>query len=152
MPEPGEDLASLLARMRPALSEAPCVFVTRPRVTCEELEAALGSFREDEGVTLILEEERAARPGLEARPRWARITLTVHSSLSAVGLIANVATALAEAGISCNPMSAWYHDHLFVPWEQRQAALEALQQLSTSSPRDAAGGGAGGGRQRSDSG
>jgi hypothetical protein len=134
VPEPAEDLASLLARLRPALSEAPCVFVTRDRVTCEELEAALGSFREDEGVTLILDEERAARLGLEARPRWARITLTVHSSLTAVGFIAEVATALAEAGISCNPVSAWHHDHLFVPWEQRQAALDALGELERPPP------------------
>jgi hypothetical protein len=130
VPEPEEDLGSLLAWMRPALSEAPCVFVTRDRVTCEELEAELGSFREDEGVTLILEEEIAARLGLAAGPRWARITLTVHSSLAAVGLIAEVATALAEAGISCNPVSAWHHDHLFVPWEQRQHALDALRNLS----------------------
>jgi uncharacterized protein len=130
VPEPVEELASLLARMGPALSEAPCVFVTRNRVSCEELEASLGSFREDEGVTLILEQERAASLGLEAGARWARITLTVHSSLAAVGLVAAVATALAEAGISCNPVSAWHHDHLFVPWEQRHPALEALRQLT----------------------
>jgi hypothetical protein len=130
VPEPVEELASLLARMGPQLSEAPCVFVTRNRVSCEELEAALGSSREDEGVTLILEQDRAARLGLEAGARWARITLSVHSSLAAVGLVATVATALAEAGISCNPVSAWYHDHLFVPWEQRHPALEALRQLT----------------------
>jgi hypothetical protein len=110
------------------------VFATRERVTCEELEAALGSFREHEGVTLILEEERAAGLGLQAGPRWARITLAVHSSLTAVGLIAEVATALAEAGISCNPVSAWHHDHLFVPWEQRQAALDALGELERPPP------------------
>jgi hypothetical protein len=131
--EPEEDLARLLARMRPALAEEACVFATRERVTCEELEAALGSFREEEGVTLILEEERAAEIGLEG-PRWARITLAVHSSLTAVGLIAEVATALAEAGISCNPVSAWHHDHLFVPWEQRQAALDALGELERPPP------------------
>jgi hypothetical protein len=130
VPEPAEDLASLLARMRPALSEAPCEFVTRARVSCEELEGALGSFREDEGVTLILQEERGAGLGLEMGPRWAHITLTVHSSLAAVGLIAEVASALAEAGISCNPVSAWHHDHVFVPWDQRQAALEVLRELS----------------------
>jgi hypothetical protein len=127
VPEPEKQLAGLLARMRPVLAEAPCVFVTRAAVDCEALQAALASFREAEGMTLILEGEP---PGLEAAPRWARITLTVHSSLTAVGFIAHVATALAEAGVSCNAVSAWYHDHLFVPWEQREHALEILRALS----------------------
>ncbi len=129
MPEPKEQLAGLLVRMRPVLADAPCIFVTRSSVDCNALQGALASFREAEGVTLILEGEP---PVLEAAPRWARITLTVHSSLTAVGFIARVATALAEAGISCNPVSAWYHDHLFVPWEQRERALEVLRMLSRS--------------------
>ncbi len=104
MPEPADELASLLARIRPALAEAPFVFVTRARVTHEELEAALGSFREEEGVTLILEEERAAGLGLatEGEPRWARITLTVHSSLAAVGLIAAVRFPDMTRSMTCS--------------------------------------------------
>jgi hypothetical protein len=134
VPEPEQHLASLLADMRPVLAEAPCVFVTRATVDCEALQGALASFREAEGVTLILEAEppgaEGGPPGPQAAPRWARITLTVHSSLTAVGFIARVATALAEAGISCNAVSAWHHDHLFVPWEQRGRALETLRVLS----------------------
>jgi hypothetical protein len=133
--EPEDQLASLLAGMRPVLAETPCVFETRAVVDCEALLAALASFREAEGVTLILEAEP---PGLEAAPRWARITLTVHSSLTAVGFIARVAAALAEAGISCNVVSAWYHDHLFVPWEQRERALEILRKLSAYGPQGGA--------------
>jgi hypothetical protein len=133
VPEPEEQLASLLAGMRPVLAEAPCVFVTRAAADCEALQAAMGSFRETEGVTLILEGEPA---GGEGAPRWARITLTVHSSLTAVGFVARVATALAEAGISCNPVSAWHHDHLFVPWEQREEALGTLQALSRGQRRN----------------
>jgi hypothetical protein len=116
--------------MEPRLADAPCVFATLERADCEALQAALGSFREAEGVTLILELETASRLRLRAGPRWARIKLSVHSSLAAVGFMASVAGALAAAGVSCNPVSAFHHDHLFVPWEQRELALETLRTLS----------------------
>jgi len=80
---------------------------------------AFALIREDEGVTRI-------GPG----EGWARITLGVESSLAAVGLTAQVATALAARGISANMIAAVHHDHVFVPWGQRDEAMIALQQLS----------------------
>jgi hypothetical protein len=47
-----------------------------------------------------------------------------------VGLTATVATALAEAGIACNVVAGFHHDHLFVPWERREDALAILSDLS----------------------
>ncbi|MGC8878761.1 MAG: ACT domain-containing protein [Anaerolineae bacterium] len=38
--------------------------------------------------------------------------MTVHSSLSAVGSLAETTGTLARAGISVNPVTAYYHDHL----------------------------------------
>jgi hypothetical protein len=58
------------------------------------------------------------------------ITLTVHSSLSAVGLLATIAQALAAQNISVNVVSAYFHDHLFVPQAQAEAAIACLQQLA----------------------
>ena len=86
-------------------------------------------FREVEGVTLILTEAQAHDAGLTAAALWACITLTVHSSLAAVGLIAAVATKLAASGISVNPVAGYYHDHLFVPWDRREDALRLLGEL-----------------------
>ena len=43
------------------------------------------------------------------------ITLDVHSSLESVGFLAAVSARLAAAGIPCNAVSAFHHDHLFVP-------------------------------------
>ncbi|EKD51400.1 MAG: hypothetical protein ACD_62C00265G0006 [uncultured bacterium] len=58
------------------------------------------------------------------------ITLTVHSGLDAVGFLARISTALAEAGISLNAVSAFYHDHLFVPVDRAGEAMVALERLS----------------------
>ena len=76
-------------------------------------------IREAEGVTIV-------RPG----EGWARITLTIHSSLEAVGLTAAVAAALAARGISANMIAAVHHDHVFVPWERREEAMTALRELA----------------------
>ena len=80
---------------------------------------AFALIREDEGVTVI-------SPGTG----WARITLTVHSSLAAVGLTAAVSAALAAEGIPANIVAAFHHDHIFVPWDRREEALAVLQRLA----------------------
>jgi hypothetical protein len=80
---------------------------------------AFALVREEEGFTLI-------GPG----EGWARITLTVDSSLNAVGLTARVAAVLASHGIAANLVAGLHHDHLFVPWAQRQLALTLLRGLS----------------------
>ena len=67
-------------------------------------------------------------------PQWAHITLTVHSSLWAVGFMARIATALAGAGISLNPVAGCYHDLLFVPWSERHQALVVLRELALAVP------------------
>jgi uncharacterized protein len=62
---------------------------------------------------------------------WARITLTIHSSLAAVGLTAAVSKALAAEGVPANIVAAAYHDHIFVPWDHRADALAILRSLSS---------------------
>jgi hypothetical protein len=125
------DLKTLLKTMRPSLHEMPYVFCSVGRHTYDELPFdPLGVFREQEGITIIATQQQASDHGLPFDRTWACITLTVHSSLSAVGFLAAVTDRLALAGISVNPVSAYYHDHLFVPWERRRQAMEALKALS----------------------
>lgn len=115
---PVGDLAGMLAGMAPALDERRWAF----RLVEGKVPAgAFALIREDEGVTAILPEERGD---------FARITLTVHSALEGVGLTAAVAGALAARGIACNVVAGFHHDHLFVPWERREEALDVLQRLS----------------------
>lgn len=90
----------------------------------------LASFKEQEGLTLILPLEAADSAGLTYESKFKQITLTVHSSLDAVGLTAAVATKLTEHGISANVVAAYYHDHIFVPSDKSAQAMAALKEFS----------------------
>ena len=48
-------------------------------------------------------------------------------------MMAAISTALAAAEIPCNVVSAYHHDHLFVPWARREAAMTALRALAAGS-------------------
>ncbi len=89
----------------------------------------LGLFHEDEGTTVIAPLDEADRAELVYDGWWAHITLGVYSPLDAVGFMAAVTSALARAGISVNPVSAFHHDHLFVPWKRREDAMEILKSM-----------------------
>lgn len=132
------DLHTLLRDMRPVLGEAPYVIASVPGATVPVDATYLALLHEPEGVTLILTATEADRLSMPAVPQWAHIVLSVHSSLLAVGLLASIATALAGAGISLNPVAGYYHDHLFVPWSARQQALAVLRQLAQAPPIGAA--------------
>lgn len=127
------DLKTLLGTMQPVLHELPYVFCSVSRDTYDKLPFdPLGVFREQEGITIIATQQQASDNGLPFDTNWACITLTVHSSLSAVGFLAAIACRLAQAGISVNPVTAYYHDHLFVPWEKRWQVVDELRELSYS--------------------
>jgi hypothetical protein len=126
------DLARLLAGLAPALDPHPYVFVAhgeRP-LDAALIDTAFGFVREREGVTLVLPAAAARARGIEATPCWARIELTIHSDLEAVGLMAAVATALATESIPCNPFAGTFHDHLLVPWARGEDAIRVLQRLA----------------------
>ncbi|HEY8327540.1 MAG TPA: ACT domain-containing protein [Rhodanobacter sp.] len=131
------NLAELLHSMHPVLNRGVYAFVSLPGGSVPDRVEPIATFRENEGLTLIVEERQASDAGLPILFRAAWITLTVHSDLQAVGLTAAVATALAEAGISCNVIAAAYHDHLFVPVDsanQAIAVLHTLQEHAGSNP------------------
>src|SRR5690606_7213341 len=89
----------------------------------------VASIREPEGLSVILPEQQAIELGLPIAFVAAWITLTVHSDLAAVGLTAAFSQALAHAGVSCNVVAGVYHDHVFVPVEQAEQAMDALRAL-----------------------
>jgi hypothetical protein len=62
-----------------------------------------------------------------------RIVLEVFSSLEGVGLTAAVASALSTHAIPCNMVAAFHHDHVFVPSDKAELAMEVLKGLQAAS-------------------
>lgn len=126
------NLGILLASMTPRLGPDVFVFVTIPGdALIPSGSRPMMTFREPEGTTLIITEDQARTLGLSATFRCRKITLDIHSSLEAVGFIAAIAAQLAAAGMGVNPVSAYFHDHLFVPAARAEEALEILRRMGT---------------------
>ncbi len=88
------------------------------------------TFEEAEGTTFILLKSEAETLGLEYDFPCRMITLNIHSSLEAVGFMARIATELAKHDMGVNPVSGFFHDHLFVPDGREHDAMRALQELA----------------------
>ena len=127
---PVRDRRAMIRGMAPVLDPSAWHFclVTDPGLASRA--TPLATFQEDEGLSLILLEEDARNAGIPTDMPMARITLTVHSALDGVGLNAAVATALADAGIPCNMVAAFHHDHAFVPLDDAPRALAILKALA----------------------
>ncbi|MFC5586357.1 ACT domain-containing protein [Nitratireductor kimnyeongensis] len=127
MTDPIRERHSMLSGLRPVLSEGVYVFCTARQDTAGELlKDALGAFKEEEGVTLVLSLEQARAHGFDTDMPMRRIVLNVYSALDGVGLTGSVATALAEKNIPCNMIAAFHHDHIFVPEKLAEKALSVL--------------------------
>jgi hypothetical protein len=123
------DLSVLLKTLKPELNEGIYSFHTAKSLRASNipLEDVLMFFREKESMTLILSEQTAIKYNLSQEKLFSWITLSVHSSLSAVGLTAAFSTALAKVNISCNVVSGYYHDHIFVGSEDTEGAMRELK-------------------------
>lgn len=121
------DLARLLAGMEPVLHGQAYGFAVWTGGAMPF--APFATVAEDEGLTVVAQLADMGRAGVVSEP-WARISLTIHSDLAAVGLTAAFSAALAAEGISCNVVAGVYHDHLFVPWDRRFDAQAALERLA----------------------
>ena len=126
------DLDKMLATLAPVADSERYLFITVPH----GLEVADSRLRfvEEEGDTHIIRQEAAVAAGLcepgQAVGPFRCITLGVHSSLQAVGLLAAVTRVLAAADISVNAVAGYYHDHLFVEERDTDRALALLRELA----------------------
>ncbi|MEM6891987.1 MAG: ACT domain-containing protein [Pseudomonadota bacterium] len=85
-------------------------------------------FREDEGLTIVTHIDDATADD----NRWVWLELSVFSDLQAVGFLAAVSGALTDAGVPCNAVAAYHHDHIFVPEGKADLAISALEALSSN--------------------
>lgn len=125
------DLDRLLTLMQPKLLEGDYVFCTFSNNDFSEAAKLqpLASFQEEEGLSLLLSQQQADLANIKYDSVFKGITLSVHSSLDAVGFTAAVANKLAGNGIPANVIAAHYHDHVFVPAQKAQLALQLLTEL-----------------------
>lgn len=124
------DLATLLRSMTPVLQPQVYVFVTVDAVPDGLTPRMI--FHEAEGITLIVPREQAQAQGLTGVFDSRMITLNIHSSLDAVGFMAAIASDLARLGMGVNPVAGFYHDHLFVPADRAEDAMQALRALAAT--------------------
>jgi|SRR6185312_3388064 len=124
------NLDTLLKTMKPKLNTGDFVFCTTKNLAQIDLRDIVLIFKEEEGFTLIINRDIADKLKLSYSFVASWITLTVHSSLEAVGLTAAFSKALADQGISCNVVAAYNHDHIFVSKKDTDKAMKILSKLS----------------------
>ncbi|KAJ5776392.1 uncharacterized protein N7511_001403 [Penicillium nucicola] len=128
------NLQTLLATMQPSLDSTIYVFLTTKEplhtLPLSTLEPQL-LVKEEEGTTIVTTESLARSHGFtEPTFPCKKITLTIHSSLEAVGLIAAISNRLKDHGISANVVSGYFHDHIYVPVARAEDAMRALAEFA----------------------
>ncbi|WP_106790923.1 ACT domain-containing protein [Aquimarina sp. Aq78] len=124
------NLTTLIRNMSPVLQAGEFVFSTVKNTDHIPREDCIGEFKEQEGVTIILDRKKAEQLNLSYEYIASWITLKIHSSLDAVGLTAIFSTELAKHKISCNVIAGYYHDHIFVDKKDENKAINVLKKLS----------------------
>lgn len=125
------DLHTLLKSMSPELMSDEYVFCCVQGTANDHLHLIpLAFFQEPEGLTLVITKAKAIANNINFESVFKGITLTVHSSLDAVGLTAAVSNKLTEHNISANVIAAYYHDHIFVQTDKAQLAMKALKEFN----------------------
>ena len=125
-----KNLTALIQGMTPKLNTGEYVFCTVKDVSKINRNDTISEFKEAEGNTIIMNSLKADVLKLNYDYVASWITLTVHSSLDAVGLTALFSTELAKNNISCNVVAGYYHDHIFVNKKDTDTAIEVLKNLS----------------------
>ena len=118
------NIIQLIKGMKPILNEGEYVFSTIKNTQQVDRADTLGEFKEKEGVTIVMEKQRALEYGLTVESVFAWITLEIHSSLDAVGLTAAFSNELAQHQVSCNVIAGYYHDHIFVDTKDSEKAIK----------------------------
>jgi hypothetical protein len=126
-----EDLSNILNNLQPELLNEDYVFIKSDDTDSENKLDPIATFKEKEGVTLVITRERAQGNNLQYNSVFSCISLGVHSSLTSVGLISAISKSLSDNGIACNIFSGYFHDHIFVQKSFSTQALELINNIKT---------------------
>lgn len=127
--EPEAKVRTLLKHMSPVLSDE--VFVFAHLGDFAEAQQAIMVFRELEGFTAILERSYAEQKQFLWKFPCKMITLQAYSGLDTIGFLGTILPRLAELGIATNVVSAFHHDHFFVPENKAEETMTALVAISS---------------------
>ncbi len=119
----------MLSSLRIERRDPPMTLVSLPSPVGlgDGIEAVIAEAEGTTAVVSITEAERRGWP-IEFVAAW--LTVSVHSSLEAVGLTAVLAKVLADRGIPCNVLAGYFHDHLLVPFDRADEATAVLEALA----------------------
>lgn len=128
-----KNLIELIKKMKPTLNDGEYVFVSVKDLNKIDRNDTICEMKEKNGISVVLARNKADALRLPYEFVTAWITLTIHSSLEAVGLTAAFASALAKQGLSCNVIAGYNHDHIFVDIKDAELAMQVLTELSDNS-------------------
>lgn len=126
------NLTELIKGMTPKLNKGEYVFSTIKDFKQIKAIDTICTFKEKEGISVIIKRKKADKLKLKYDFVAAWITLSIHSSLEAVGLTAIFSNELAKKNISCNVISGYFHDHIFVDKKDAKKAMKLLKNLSAN--------------------
>lgn len=124
------NLHDLCRQMTPSIADEVFVYCSFSDFRLPHGLEPICTFRESEGLTAIVGKSQAEAADVPYTFPCRLITLAVHSSLDAVGFLACITDRLARAGIACNAVAAFHHDHLFVPEARAAETLQVLHSLA----------------------
>jgi len=137
MPKVASSAHDMISGMTPTVRPGIYVFISveDPTLVASLMSNAISTFEEDEGMSMLISVDLAKKSGFSVDQPMSCITLNVYSSLEGVGLTAAVSTALGNNSIPCNMVAAFHHDHVFVPSEMCDRAMEVLTSLQNKTAK-----------------
>ena len=121
-----------MGKKKVILNKGEYVFCSIMDINKISINNIICSFKESKGYSVIISKEEATSNNLPFYFISAWITLNIDSTLDSVGLTSSFSRELTNAGISCNVIAAYHHDHIFVPYKKRLKALKILSDMYKS--------------------
>ena len=128
------ELKDILGNLKPRILEGSFVFTTSNDELVHLMKTfkPIATFREEEGITLVLSKDEADKFNIKYDSLFRCISLGVHSSLNSYGLISSISRELTKKKISSNVFSGFYHDHIFVQADLADPAIQVINSLDHS--------------------